>query len=155
MKILLILSVLFGFSPLVNAEVMTQDKMEKIVVAKVDVIKHKKGYVLFNYNKIKIALISDVKHNRMRLIAPVAGYPSLTPAVTKAVMESNFHLALDARYAVSADVLYSAFIHPLSSLTKEELIGALNQVSSLALTFGSTYTSGSLTFKGAAASAKK
>ena len=154
MKVLLIAGVFLLSTTVVSANVMTQDEMEKIVIAKVEVIKHKKGYVLFTYKKVKIALISDVKHNRMRLIAPITGYPTLTPAITKAIMESNFHLALDARYAVSHDVLYSAFIHPLSSLTKKELVSALNQVTTLTLTFGSSYSSGELKFKGGTTSSK-
>jgi hypothetical protein len=61
-------------------------------------------------------------------------------------MESNFHKALDARYAESNDILYSAFIHPLSALSETELIKALDQVATLALTFGTSYTSGELTY---------
>lgn len=155
MKTLLIATAIFFSSTIVSANTMTQDEMEKIIISNVEVIKHKKGYVLFNYKKIEIALISDVKHNRMRFIAPITAYPSLTPTEIKSTMESNFHSALDARYAVSRDVLYSAFIHPLSSLTKNELVRALNQVSTLALTFGSTYTSGDLTFKGATPNSNK
>jgi len=61
-------------------------------------------------------------------------------------MNSNFHLALDARYAVSDDVLYAAFIHPLSSLCKEDFESALKQVYNLVATFGKTYSSGQLEF---------
>lgn len=146
MKTLLIASAMIFSCTMVSANVMTQDEMEKIIMSKVKVIKHKKGYVLFHYKKVEIALISDVKHDRMRFVAPIVSYPSLSLKEVKTTMESNFHRALDARYAVSRDVLYSAFIHPLSSLTKKDLVKALNQVSTLALTFGTTYTSGDLTF---------
>jgi hypothetical protein len=135
-------------SAIVNAETMTQSAMEKIVAGQVEVLSQKKGYLVFKYKEVKMALISDVKHDRMRIISPVAGYPGLTAAMKDAAMEANFHSALDARYGVSKDVLYSAFIHPLSPLTKQELESALNQVASLAKTFGSTFTSGTLTFGG-------
>lgn len=135
-------------SAAVNAETMTQSAMEKIVASHVEVISQKKGYLVFMYKKIKMALISDVKHDRMRIIAPITEFPALSSEEKDAAMESNFHSALDARYGVSKDVLYSAYIHPLSPLTKHQLENALDQVSTLARTFGSTYTSGSLTFDG-------
>jgi len=132
----------------VSAATMSQAEMEKLVVENAEVISQKKGYVVFMYNKVKMALISDVRHDRMRIIAPITGYLDLASGVKDAVMESNFHSALDARYAVSENVLYSAFIHPMSPLSRHQLKSALNQVSNLALTFGSTYTSGELDFDG-------
>lgn len=148
MKHLLVISLLFVNSTIVSAATMTQEVMEKFVAEHVDVIKRNKGYIFFTYENVKMALISDVKHDRMRIISAITKYPSLNLETKNAVMESNFHLALDARYAVSQDVLYSAYIHPLSSLTKNELKSALSQVSTLAATFGTTYSSGKLVFKG-------
>ncbi len=150
MKYLVIASLLFLSSAIASAGIMTQEAMEKIVISRVEVITQKKGNVVFMYKKVKMALVSDVGHDRMRIIAPITEYPVLTSEIKDAVMESNFHSALDARYAVSKDVLYSAYIHPMSSLTKQELESALNQVSTLALTFGSTYSSGALIFNGKA-----
>ena len=146
MKYLSIAIIFFLNNTIATASTMTQDEMEKIVVNNVEVIKKQKGYIVFKYKNVKMALISDVKHNRMRIISPITEYPPLTSKIKDAVMASNFHQALDARYAVSNDVLYSAYIHPLSPLTKKELKDALNQVSTLALTFGSTYSSGELVF---------
>jgi len=150
MKYLLIASLLFLNSTIANAETMTQDAMEKTIISHVEVITQKKGYVVFMFKKVKMALVSDVKHDRMRIIAPITEYSVLTSEIKDVVMESNFHSALDARYAVSKGVLYSAYIHPMSPLTKQELESALNQVSTLALTFGSTYSSGVLIFNGKA-----
>lgn len=127
---------------------MTQDEMEKVVIESVDVIEQKKGYVVFLYKKVRMALISDVTHDRMRIIAPVTEYSKLTLEQVNKVMESNYHKALDARYATSDDILYSAFIHPMSPLSANELTNALNQVATLALTFGNSYSSGELSFAG-------
>lgn len=148
MKHLLVISLLFVNSTIVSAATMTQEVMEEFVAEHVEIIKRNKGYIFFTYENVKMALISDVKHDRMRIISAITKYPSLNLETKNAVMESNFHLALDARYAVSQDVLYSAYIHPLSSLTKNELKSALSQVSTLAATFGTTYSSGKLVFKG-------
>lgn len=129
-----------------EASAVTQDEMEKAVIDIVDVVEAKKGYVVFEHKEVKMALISDVNHDRMRIISPIIQYSELTLEQVKRMMESNFHKALDARYAESDDVLYSAFIHPMSPLSKAELISALDQVATLALTFGSSYTSGVLTY---------
>ena len=66
----------------------------------------------------------------------------------RAAMVSNFHLALDARYAIGNGVLYATYIHPLRELTKDQLQSAVRQVSNLKTTFGSTYTSGELQYGG-------
>jgi hypothetical protein len=132
----------------VKVNAVTQDEMEKIVAEAVDVVESKKGYVVFDYKKVRMALISDVSHDRMRIIAPITKYSELDLAKIGKIMDANFHSALDARYASSDDVLYSAFIHPMSPLSKKELVAALNQVATLSLTFGTDYSSGELSYGG-------
>jgi len=70
----------------------------------------------------------------------------LTKDIKDKLLISNFHSTLDARYAVSDDVLYAAFIHPLSPLTEGELESAIRQVATLADTFETTYSSGDLSY---------
>ncbi len=148
MRVLLFVFMFIGGCSISDINPMTQDEMEKIVIENVEIIEQKKGYVVFKYQKVKMALISDSKHDRMRIIAPITEYSEITAEQKDIIMESNFHRALDARYAVSNGVLYSAFIHPMSPLTQKELEDALNQVLTLALTFGSSYSSGTLSFGG-------
>ena len=148
MKSVIMIIMLFCSWPMTEVNAMTQDEMEKVLIESVDVIEQKKGYVVFQYKKVRMALISDVNHDRMRIIAPVTEYSKLTLEQVNKVMESNYHKALDARYATSEDILYSAFIHPMSPLSANELSNALNQVATLALTFGSSYSSGELSFAG-------
>ena len=104
------------------------------------------SYVLFTYLGVKMVLLSDTGHDRMRIISAITKYSNLAPNIKNSLMNSNFHLALDARYAVSEDVLYACFIHPLSSLRKTDLDSALKQVANLASSFGKTYSSGQLEF---------
>ncbi len=125
---------------------MTQERMEGFVLGKAQVIEEQKGYILFRYQGVKMALISDEEHDRMRIIAPITHYSNLAPKIKDSLMHSNFHLALDARYAVSEDTLYAAFIHPLSTLVQKDLESALNQVYNLCSSFGKTYSSGQLDF---------
>jgi len=55
---------------------------------------------------------------------------------------------LDARYCIANGVLWSAFIHQLSILTDEELLSGLAQALTAAASFGTTYSSGALIFRG-------
>ena len=148
MKKIIIVMALLCSCNVAEVNAVTQDEMEKIVTETVEVIESKKGYVVFDYKKVRMALISDVDHDRMRIITPITKYSELDLAQIGKIMDSNFHGALDARYASSKDVLYSAFIHPMSPLSQKELIDALNQVAALALTFGTTYSSGELSYVG-------
>lgn len=127
---------------------MDQAKMETIVKEIASASKGEKGFVEFIYNEVRMYLVSDVKHNRMRIITPVAEYKTLTPTQIDEMMQANFHKALDARYAVSEGIVYSAYIHPITELTTDQLMFAVHQVANLALTFGNGYTSGALEFGG-------
>ena len=131
-----------------QAPLMTQDELTNIVKSSIhtEVLEEQKGYLVFNYLGKKMALLSDVAHDRMRIITPITKYSTLAPSIKDNLMQANFHSALDARYAVSEDVLYAAFIHPLGSLPQSEFENALRQVFNLAASFGKTYSSGQLEF---------
>ena len=93
-----------------------------------------------------VVCVTDETHDRMRIMTPITDASTMTAKQKDQVLEANFHSALDARYAISDGVLFSAFIHPLSPLTPGEVKSALQQVVSLALTYDSSYSSGNLTF---------
>ena len=90
--------------------------------------------------------ITDERHDRMRIITPVKPVDAATPAEIMECMEANFHTSLDVKYAIADDILWVAFIHPLSPLQKGQVIDALAQVRSAYLTFGTLYTSTDLVF---------
>ena len=52
--------------------------------------------------------------------------------------------------AISEGMLYSAYIHPLSPLTDDEVLSAIAQVAKANITFGTEYSSGALVFGGTA-----
>ncbi len=131
-----------------SGSLMNQESLEKIVKGLADKSEGQRGVVEFNYNEVAMYLISDTTHDRMRIIAPVAEYATLTRQHLDALLESNFHDSLDARYAVSDGVLYSAYIHPLSELSESQIESAMLQVANLALSFDGDYTSGVLTYGG-------
>jgi hypothetical protein len=70
-------------------------------------------------------------------------------------MQANFDSALDARYAIAKETLWSAYIHPLSTLSDEDFLSGLGQTVNLVDTFGSSFSSGSSTFIGGDSSGLK
>lgn len=100
----------------------------------------------FTFHDVAIMLIFDPFADRMRLISAICEVDDLEEGTLMQAMEANFHSALDARYAVSSDIVWSAFLHPLSSLTDELFRSAIEQVAVARATFGGEYTSGMLVF---------
>ncbi|MFV2058901.1 MAG: hypothetical protein ACC707_20775, partial [Thiohalomonadales bacterium] len=79
---------------------MTQKQMETIITDMAEMSQGRDGLVKFKYHGIPMAVISDVKHNRMRIISPIKTYTEVSSKQIDSMMEANFHTALDARYAV-------------------------------------------------------
>jgi hypothetical protein len=103
----------------------------------------------FAHHDIPMACLIDSNFDRMRFIAPITDIGEVDDEIKDAVLEANFHTALDARYASSNGLLFAAFIHPLSSLDEPLVRSALDQVASLVHTFGTHFSSGALEFIGA------
>ena len=106
------------------------------------------GYWTFLIGKRNLIIITDEKHNRMRIITPVIEQDQLDKAELTRLLQANYDRALDAKYALSDGALWSAFTHPLKELTDEQFIGCVGQVATLADNFGSSYASGNLFFGG-------
>ena len=134
---------------------MNNQRMEEILRTVADSITGEAGRWEFHYGGIVILGLTDERHDRMRLISPVRHVDEATPAEIFACMEANFHSALDVKYALSDDLIWVVFIHPLSPLRESQLLSALDQVRSAALTYGSTYTSTDLVFPGSKAERKQ
>ncbi len=96
-----------------------------------------------------LLVLTDERADRMRIMIAIRPFnPQLVEDLQLALiaLHANYDRALDARYAIHDGVLWSAFIHPLSSLTPSDLTNALNQVQTLRETTGTTYSSGNLMF---------
>lgn len=125
---------------------MSLDMLKGLIAAVSEVEEVGENYMQFLHKNVRIALIADENADRMRLVTPVMKVDKMEMKDFYIVMESNYHQALDARYATSNGILYSVFIHPLSSLDETQVMSALRQVATLAITYGSHYTSGELNF---------
>jgi len=95
-----------------------------------------------------VQVMADADHDRMRILVPVARADEVSQQTLRRCMEANFSTALDARYAVARGVLWSTFLHPLSSLDETLFHSALGQTVTLARTYGTGFRSGTLEFGG-------
>ena len=131
-----------------DLEPMSIERLDNILRQQVNGnITAQPGQWQFSINEISVIVLADPNANRMRIFSPVINAEELTSEQMQRMMLANFHTTLDARYAIAnSGIVVSTVIHPLSSLQERDLLSALNQVSSLATTFGSSYTSGEQLF---------
>ena len=127
---------------------MTQDRLHQIISTNAENVKIEGNVVEFYYDNVDLYCISDTAADRMRIISPIADVSELESEEIVIALAANFHSVLDPRYAIGDQVLYAAFVHPLSPLTEKQLISAIRQVATANRTFGTTYTSGELVFPG-------
>ncbi len=95
-----------------------------------------------------VLIITDPDNDRMRALSPVADLEDVQVDTLQRMMQANFDTALDARYAIAKDMVWSTYIHPLAPLEKDQLISGLGQVVNLVQTYGTLYTGGAMQFGG-------
>ncbi len=127
---------------------MNNDRIDTIIRRLDDNPEGEKGFWQFEISNLTIMVITDEKADRMRIIIPIMEAEKLNQDSLFRIMQANFDSALDARYAIAKEILWSAYIHPLSSLNDEDFLIGLGQTVNLVSTFGSTYSSGLLNFSG-------
>ncbi len=128
--------------------VMNNDRLNEIIRRLDNKTEGKKGLWQFKISNLTVTVITDEKADRMRIIIPVVKTNDLEHDILYRIMQANFDSTLDGRYAIAKDMLWSTYVHPLSSLDDEEFLLGLGQTVNLVSTFGSTYSSGLLTFGG-------
>ena len=105
----------------------------------------------FEYEKAQMLVITDERADRMRIIAPIIETKDLSKDDLMTLLEANFDRALDAKYTVFENAVWATFVHPLSTLTRQDFISAVKQVAALRNTYGSTYSSMDIVFGGGGA----
>ena len=106
------------------------------------------GFWKFEIGDATVFVITDESHNRMRIMSPVVELSTLSGDILQVLLEANYDRALDARYCINNDAIWSAFLHPLLELDDRQFLAALSQVVTLRNNFGSTFTSSDLVFGG-------
>jgi len=141
-------AVLLAALPAKAHQPMTPARMVEIVLALDPDAEVAGTFIQLDVAEIPILIVFHPEADRMRAITPIRSVEGLASETIFRLMQANFDTALDARYAVANGKLWAAFIHPLSALDKRTLISGVGQVANLALSYGSTYSSGALGFGG-------
>lgn len=97
---------------------------------------------------VPVMIIADPIADRMRAMVPIRSAAGLDAEELMRLMQANFDTALDARYAVAQGRLWGLYMHPLSPLSKEQLLSGLAQTVNVARTYGESYAGGGAIFGG-------
>ncbi len=126
---------------------MTQQRLHEIVAATGRDVRVEGNVAAFRFGEVAMLCISDANADRMRIFTPVKRVEDASGEEILAAMQANFHTALDVRYAISQEMIFAAFLHPLSPLTEEQVVSAIRQVAAARRTFGDSYSSGTLLYR--------
>ena len=133
-------------SELTTDGTMNNSKLERILEDNGKIIQGNLGYWQLRYHDRVFTIITDEKHNRMRIMTPIIELKKVKKPQFEEILEAQFDRVLDVKYAAYNEYLWSVFIHPLSELTEEQVEDALSQVYYAAATFGNQYVSTNLQF---------
>lgn len=145
-KLFLCGALLFAAASTLPAQPMNLLRMDRILHDEAGEIDGDLGAWTLLYGDRFLVVLTDELANRMRIFTPVIAEDELKEDQWQALLEANFHSALDAKYGLYNGYVVSVFTHPLRELTELQLVDALQQVVTLADTFGTTYSSTDLLF---------
>ena len=146
-SLLLLLFALFAFNTGFSQE-MNPDKLLEILQRESDTLQVNGNQYQFLVDNTILICVFDENANRMRIISPIVEREKIGEEELLNALVANFHSALDVKYALSDEVIWSVFIHPLRELSEEQVADAIQQVYTAARTFGGSYSSTNLVFPG-------
>jgi len=127
---------------------MTSDRLLELIEQESDTLNVQGNSIQFVYNETMLICIYDEGANRMRIVTPIVELEKLEEDQVLNALVANFHSALDVKYALSNEIIWSIYVHPLRELTDDQFVDAINQVYAAAVTFGTSYSSTNLVFPG-------
>lgn len=98
-------------------------------------------------HEVPVFVFSDDEHDRMRLMSPIGLVEELDADLLHVLLQANYDRALDARYAMRGNELWSVVVHPLATLATDDLPSLFDQVVMLAKNTGSSFASTELVFQ--------
>ncbi len=131
-----------------TAQEMTPDTLKALITQVADTLQNNGNSIQFLYEEKMLICIYDENANRMRIISPIIERNKIEEKELLNALVANFHSALDVKYALSDEIIWSVFTHPLKELTEHQVLDAIHQVYAAAVTFGTTYSSTNLVFPG-------
>ncbi len=102
----------------------------------------------FHVEEVPVVVVTDAGNNRMRIMIALKQAAKMSAEELLRLSQANFDTALDARYAIAKGLLWATFIHPLSELHDKQFIAGIGQTVNAAKSYGTTYSSGLLSFGG-------
>lgn len=128
--------------------IMDNERLGELIEEHATVLEGRPGMWRIAYDDHVLFVITDEDHNRMRVMTPVVEQDALDDEDMRIVLAANFDRALDARFALADNFLWSVFLHPLRELTPQLFIDGLEQVKTLSDNYGGSYASSDLFFGG-------
>jgi len=136
---------------------------EPMSIARLDILIRRVGeevtrsgpHWFFRLSGKQVQVVSDPRADRMRILVPVRDVSGLDARELYRLLQADFESALDARYAIAQEKLWSVFIHPLRTLDDAEFLSGLGQTVNLAKTYGDGYSSGLFNFGGGDSATRK
>lgn len=148
MKPFFFLSALLFFYT-IHAQNMTTDRLHSVLQKNADEVERNANQWQFSIDDQVFICIADENADRMRIITPIAKVDQLSETQLKNALVANFHSALDVKYAISDNLIWSVYLHPLKALSEDQLTSAIRQTHRAAVTFGDTYQSSDMVFPAA------
>jgi hypothetical protein len=142
------LLLLFFLPFALQAQNMTPERLEELIRQEADSVQTQNNMIQFKVNQSVLLCIYDANANRMRIISPIVERSALEEKDLLNALVANFHSALDVRYALSDEIIWSVYTHPLQQLSDAQVVDAIQQVYAAALTFGNTFSSTGMIFPG-------
>ena len=132
-----------------TAAPMTMDRLNTIITRLDDKVeKPRNGFWRFTVSGATVIVVGDETFDRLRILVGIQSAKGLTQDQLMQIAKSNYDTALDARYAISQDILWAMYAHPLKSLGDRQFISAIGQTVNLAISYGDGYSSGGILFEG-------
>lgn len=126
---------------------MTTQAMAKILESYLEDVEGENGFWRGTRAEVPVFVFSDDEHDRMRIMAPIGVVEELDPDLLHVLLQANYDRALDARYAMRRNELWSVVVHPLVTLAPDDLPSLFDQVVTLVKNTGTTFASTELVFR--------
>jgi len=142
------IALFFGFIFVARSQEMSGENLKTLIEQSADMVRRDGNSIRFVYKERPLICIYDENANRMRIISPIVERKDIGEEELLNAMVANFHSALDVKYALSDEIIWAVFIHPLKELSDHQVLDAIEQVYNASATFGTTYSSTDLVFPG-------
>jgi hypothetical protein len=126
---------------------MTTQAMGKLLESYLTDLEGQPGFWRGVRNDVPVFVFSDDEHDRMRIMAPIGVVEELDADLLHVLLQANYDRALDARYAMRGNELWSVVVHPLATLATDDLPAMFDQVTTLVKNTGSSFASTELVFR--------